>query len=55
MSDGETWWEGEIDAGDATPAAAAELLEAVGQTLQEAPEDRRYDIDLTVSEREVTA
>ena len=47
----ETWLDVDTEAEQATGPAAAALLKAVGQTLSEAPEDRRYDIVLTVEER----
>jgi len=50
MSD--TWLTADTKATDAEPKAAAEVLEAVAQTLKEAPDGRRYDIELTVSERQ---
>jgi uncharacterized membrane protein len=52
MSD-EEWLNTDIDAGDATGEAAAALLEAVSETLRDAPKSKRYDIELDVTERDV--
>jgi hypothetical protein len=42
-----------VDSGteNATPVAAAIVLEAVAETLREAPNNRRYDVHLEVEER----
>ena len=51
IPDDEEWLSTEVEAGQAAGPAAAALLQSVAQTLSEAPEDRRYDIVLTVEER----
>jgi hypothetical protein len=50
-NDEDTWLETDAEAGDATGYAAAALLESVAETLREAPDGKRYDVDLTVEER----
>ena len=52
MSGDDEWLNSDIHADDATGPASAALLEAVAQSLKEAPEGKRYDIDLNVEERE---
>ena len=52
MSDEDEWLNSDIHADDATGPASAALLEAVAQALREGPDGKRYDIDLSVEERE---
>lgn len=49
MSD-DVWLETDASVEDAAPAPAAKVLESVAQTLSEAPEGCRYDIELRVTE-----
>jgi hypothetical protein len=53
MPDDELWLETESEAKDALPSAAASLLKSVAETLEDAPDGRRYDIRLEVEERTV--
>lgn len=47
---GEEWLEVDTDGSKGTGAAVAHVLRSVAESLEEAPEDRRYDFDLTVEE-----
>lgn len=47
MNDDE-WLAGDIDAGAATGSAAAALLTAVADTLADAPEDERFDVEVNI-------
>jgi hypothetical protein len=47
----EEWFGTDIEADDARPIAIAELLETVATTVREAPDDRRYDLQLEIEER----
>lgn len=51
MNDDDTYLNNEASASNAKPTAAAALLESFARTLRNAPDDRRYDIDLEVRER----
>lgn len=53
MDDTGRWLEADTEATDASPKAAAKVLTAIASTLEQAPEDRRYDIQLVVEERSV--
>lgn len=46
----EAYLETETEADHATGPAAASLILAVAETLADAPDDRRYDVRLTVEE-----
>ncbi len=47
---GDTYLDTEVEAGAATGPAAAAVIDAVTETLREAPGDRRYNIYLEVNE-----
>lgn len=51
--DNERWLEADTEATDASPKAAAKVLTSIASTLEQAPEDRRYDIQLVIEERSV--
>jgi hypothetical protein len=48
----DTWLETEAEADSATGPAAAALLDSVSQTLQEAPPEKRFDVELEITETE---
>ena len=43
----------DADGSDGTGPALAHVLRSVAETLEDAPDDRRYDFELTVSEERV--
>ena len=47
----ECWFETEAEVSDAKPEPAAHALKSIANTLENAPEGRRYDVELTVEER----
>jgi len=47
----ECWLEAEAEVSNAKPEPAAHVLNSVANALENAPDDRRYDIELTVEER----
>jgi hypothetical protein len=51
----ECWLETEAEMSDAKPEPAAHVLNTVANTLENAPDGRRYDVELTVEERCVEA
>lgn len=52
MSADDEWLTGEFDMGEASGTSAAALLSSVAETLSEAPTDKRYDVELSVKERD---
>jgi len=52
MSDDGTWLETETEAETATGPAAAALLNSIAQTLDAAPPEKRYDVELEITEKE---
>jgi len=47
-----TYLEVDADGSNGAPAAVAAVLESVADTLRESPEDRRYDFELQIEERD---
>lgn len=45
------WLDTEASAMNAEPSSAAATLESIASTLREAPDGKRYDIELEVNER----
>jgi hypothetical protein len=45
------WCNVDADGSDGTGPGVAAVLRTVASTLEEAPEDARYDFDLTVTEK----
>lgn len=52
-SDTDRWLEADTEAENADPKAASHILKSIASTLEDAPEGRRYDIELVVRERSV--
>lgn len=48
--DTDEWIEIDADGSDGTGPALAHVLRSIADTLDEAPDDRRYDFDLTIDE-----
>lgn len=53
MSTNEEWFGVESDGSDATGPALAALLVSFAEVLEQAPENRRYDFEVTIHERTV--
>jgi len=51
-NDDNTWLETDASASKATGPAAAAVLASVAQTLEKAPDAKRFDISLEVDEHE---
>jgi len=53
MSEKETYLEVDADGESGTGPALAHVLRCVAETLEDAPDDRRYDFELEVEEKHV--
>lgn len=49
-TDEDAWIEIDADGSDGTGPALAHVLRSIADTLDKAPDDRRYDFDLTIDE-----
>lgn len=52
MSDDGTWLETESSVEKATGPVASALLDAIGEALAKAPPEKRYDVEVEVTEHE---
>lgn len=56
MSNRDTgWFDADVEASNGEPHAVAAVLRSVADTVSQAPDSYRYDIDLTVTERKTDA
>lgn len=48
----ETWLETDTETTDATGSALGGVLHSIATTLENAPDGKRYDMELNISERD---